>query len=782
MQNILRVDVSSQAAPTVRCVAPGEYAGLGGRALTSAVVSREVPADCHPLGPENRLVLAPGLLSGTAALCARRLSVGCKSPLTGTIMEAGAPGNAAHILARLGYAAIVLEGQAPDDACYILRIARDGVAIVHDESARMLTNYELMDRFLPEYGRTGAMISIGTAGEMRLAAASIALSDGRGRPTSHAARGGVGAVMGAKGVKAILIDGAGVPKIAPVDPDGFKAANMALAHALRAHPLTAQGLPAFGTGILTNSINEAGAFPGCNFRHRQFAGAPDISGESLSERLRQYGGRPALACCPGCPVRCSGIINDAEGAFLTKRPAYDTLWAHGANCGINDVEAIARLDRLDDDYGLDPVETGVSIAIAMEAGLLPFGDSQGAIELVHQIGNGTPLGRILGAGAETAARVLGIARVPVVKGQALAACDPRVMTVLGASSATSPTGPEHAAWSLLATDALARDNDAGPADDGPAALSRRLLHRAAVIDTLGLCRFAALALLDGPAAFRPAVELLNACHGWTKTRDELHDSGYALLAEERAFNVRAGFTAQDDQLPRFFALEPLPPHQVAVEVSARVLHAHGELTLTLSPRAVLRFCRFLHHGFLTTVPAGISVNALLRDVLPIDLARAGIQAVFLNSRPVEDADAARVGQDSVLALSGLSIRPDCRRDDGLRAPEQEMPADQATDSEGPRTGSAQVHVLVKLFDLLQDRLGPHLLRGDILVPCDRLAAFLDRLEPDFWRDCGPITVNGRVTDPSLYQIRLPQTPAPVLLRVRSWPDDGPLPMPAFANG
>ena len=198
MDKILRVDMGNEGGPQAREEPLGDYTGLGGRGMTSAIIATEVPPMCHPLGKDNKLVIAPGILSGSHAVQSGRVSVGCKSPLTGGIKEANAGGQGAQVLARLGYAAVVLEGKPKDDTLYKVFINKDGVEIIPDNSLKMMGNYDLIDKIKAEYGDKVACISIGQAGEMKLAAASVAFTDMEQRPTRHAGRGGVGAVMGAK--------------------------------------------------------------------------------------------------------------------------------------------------------------------------------------------------------------------------------------------------------------------------------------------------------------------------------------------------------------------------------------------------------------------------------------------------------------------------------------------------------------------------------------------------------------------------------------------------------
>jgi len=569
MDKILRIDMGAEGGPKVRTEPLGGYAGLGGRAMTSAIVAKEVPPLCHPLGADNKLVIAPGLLSGTTAAMSGRLSVGCKSPLTGGIKEANAGGQAAQVLARLGYAAIVLEGKPKDDTLYKVLINKDGVTITADNSLRMLGNYDLVEKMKAEFSDKVACISIGTAGEMKLAAASIAVTDMEQRPTRHAGRGGVGAVMGSKGVKVIVLDDAGMKMRPPKDPEKFKEANQAWVAGLRKHPVTGEGLPAYGTNVLTNVINEAGAYPTKNFMWGRFDGCSKISGETQAETENARGGKGSAThgCHRGCIIRCSGTYTDKDGHFLTKQPEYETVWAHGGNCGIDDLDAIAMLDRLDDDFGVDTIEMGATIAVAMEAGVAKFGDAQAAINLVKEVGKGTPLGRILGSGAEVTGKVFGVERIPTVKGQAMPAYDPRGVQGIGVTYATSTMGADHTAGYAVTANILGVGGKVDPlTPEGQIELSRNLQIATAAVDSTGMCLFIAFAVLDQPETFQALIDMINAFYGGELTADGVAELGKSVLKTERDFNTRAGFTSKQDRLPEYFLKEKLPPHNVTFKV------------------------------------------------------------------------------------------------------------------------------------------------------------------------------------------------------------------------
>jgi aldehyde:ferredoxin oxidoreductase len=498
-----------------------------------------------------------------------RVSVGCKSPLTGGIKEANAGGQPSQMLGRLGYAAIVLEGKPQDDTLYKVHISKNKVEIKADNSLKMLGNYALAEKMKAEYGDKVSCISIGPAGEMKMAGASVAFTDMEFRPTRHAGRGGVGAVMGAKGVKVIVVDDSGCSVRSPKNADKFKEANKAFVAGLRKHPVTGQGLPTYGTNVLTNVINEAGAYPTKNFMWGRFDGCSKISGETQAETENTRGGEGSAThgCHRGCVIRCSGTYYDKDGHYLTKQPEYETVWAHGGNCGIDDLDAIAMLDRLDDDYGLDTIEMGATIAVAMEAGICKFGDSQGAIKLVHEVGKGTPLGRILGNGAAVTGRVFGIERVPVVKGQSMPAYDPRGIQGIGVTYATTTQGADHTAGYAVATNILGVGGSVNPLKpEGQIELSRNLQIATAAIDSTGMCLFIAFAIMDQPDTFQALIDLINTFYGMNLTAEGVTDLGKKVLSMERDFNAQAGFTAQHDRLPAFFLNEKLPPHNITFQV------------------------------------------------------------------------------------------------------------------------------------------------------------------------------------------------------------------------
>ncbi|MBS3976267.1 MAG: aldehyde ferredoxin oxidoreductase [Syntrophomonadaceae bacterium] len=566
MSKILRVNMSSLTV-AFEDIAEA-YVGLGGRALTSKVVSSEVDPTCHPLGPTNKLVIAPGLLTGTSCPSSGRLSAGAKSPLTGTIKESNAGSMTSQKLASLGISAVVVEGQ-PAAGLFLLLITEEGAKLLPADEYALMGTYELNNKLREKYGTKIGVICIGPAGERKMPIAGISNNDMEGQPGRFCGRGGMGAVMGSKGLKAIVLQTAKLFESPVQNKEAFKEAAQKLTKVLRSHPVTGQTLSAYGTAVLVNVLNEAGGLPTRNFSEGRFEKAAEISGEAIAEMVQKRGGKGKMghACHPGCVMRCSNIYPDENGEALCSPVEYETDWSLGANCGIGELDTIARLNRQCNDFGIDTIETGVALAVAMEAGVVPFGDGAGAIKLLEEIGQGTPMGRILGAGTETVGKVFGMTRVPVVKGQGIPAYDPRAVKGIGVTYATSTMGADHTAGYSVATNILKVGGYVDPLKpEGQADLSRNLQIATAAIDSAGLCVFTAFALLDIPEGMEAVIEMLNAKFGLSLTGADVTKLGQKVLADELDFNRRAGFTVAHDRLPEFFYKEVLPPHQLVFDV------------------------------------------------------------------------------------------------------------------------------------------------------------------------------------------------------------------------
>ncbi|MEE4314277.1 MAG: aldehyde ferredoxin oxidoreductase C-terminal domain-containing protein [Desulfofustis sp.] len=543
---------------------PQNWAGLGGRGLTSTIVAAEVPPTCHPLGPNNKLVFAPGLLSGTVAANSGRLSAGAKSPLTGTIKEANAGGTSAQLLARCGCKALIIEGQPKADSWYSLAVTPAGVEISEEKELIGKGNYEVVQTLSKRFESKRGVITIGPAGEMKMEAANISVMDPDGNLRSNG-RGGLGAVMGSKRVKFISVDPQG-GKVAIADPEAFKQANRAFAKALVDNPVS-QTLGTYGTNVLVNVINEAGGLPTRNFTSGQFEGHDKISGETMHDLIEERGGVVKHNCHAGCVIQCSQIYNDANKQYKTSGFEYESIWALGADCCVENLDDIAEADRLMDDLGVDSIETSVAMGVAMEAGVLPFGDGPGVCRILREeVAKGTALGRIIGNGAGSVGRAFGVTRVPVVKNQAIPAYDPRTVKGMAITYATTPMGADHTAGYAVATNILNVGGSVDPlSKDGQVELSRNLQIATAAIDSTGMCLFIAFAALDDPNCLPRLIDLINARFGINLTGDDVTNLGKTILKTERAFNQAAGFNNADDRLPEFFYNEPLPPHNLVVD-------------------------------------------------------------------------------------------------------------------------------------------------------------------------------------------------------------------------
>jgi len=575
MSKILRVNMTDRVA-TYEDV-PDKYKLLGGRGLTSTIVYDEVDPTCHPLGPNNKLVFAPGIITGTNAPTSGRVSVGSKSPLTGGIKESNAGTAWGQLVARLGLKAIVVEGHPTEDGWWGLHITKDGAEFFPADEYAGRSLYEIFPDLFERFGEKVGIATIGVAGEMKMAMAGICFNDIDNRPSRYSGRGGLGAVMGSKGLKLIVVDGAGGPGVEIADKELFDRGRKKMMEALRSHDITKPGggLNSYGTAVLVNIINEAGGFPTRNFREGRFEDAARISGEAMAEYCETRGGVGTMGhpCHPGCIIQCSNVIPNPDGSELVSVIEYETTWALGANCGIGDLDVVGKLTWLCNDIGLDTIEAGGAIAVAMEAGLAEFGDGEKAVEMLEEIRKGSPLGHILGNGAATTGKAFGVVRVPGVKGQNMPAYEPRAIKGIGMTYAISTMGADHTSGYTIAPEILACGGDLDQFDKDKADVVRAFQHTTAFIDTSGHCLFIAFAILDIASGFDGMIEECNGVLGTNWTGDDVTRIGKEILDKELAFNRAAGFTAADDRLPEFMKYEKLPPHDVVWDVPDETLDA-----------------------------------------------------------------------------------------------------------------------------------------------------------------------------------------------------------------
>jgi aldehyde:ferredoxin oxidoreductase len=575
MPKILRINMTDRT--TTYEDVPDDYALLGGRGLTSTMVCDEVDPTCHPLGPNNKLVFAPGMITGTNAPTSGRVSVGGKSPLTGGIKESNAGSIWPQTAARLGLKAIVVEGHPEDDGWWGVHITKDGAEFFPADEYVGRSLFEMFPSLFERFGKRVGVATIGVAGEHKMAMAGICFNDIDNRPSRYAGRGGLGGVMGSKKLKLLVVDGQGAPGVEIADKQLFNAGRKKMADALRSHDITKPGggLNSYGTAVLVNILNEAGGLPTRNFSSGRFEGAAKISGEAMAEYCEERGGvgRMGHPCHPGCLIQCSNIIPDEEGNELASCIEYETTWALGANCGIDDLDVIGKLTQMCNDIGIDTIEAGDVIAVAMEGGLAEFGDGEKAIQFLEEVRDGTPLGRILGQGTGFTAKALGVVRVPAVKGQGMPAYEPRAVKGIGMTYAVSTMGADHTSGYTIAPEILGVMGKVDQFDTDKVDLVRAFQHTTAFIDSSGHCLFIAFAILDIPEGYQGMLDEVNGLLGTEWTQDDVLRVGGEIIAREVAFNRAAGLTEADDRIPEFMKYEKLPPHDVVWDVPDEALDA-----------------------------------------------------------------------------------------------------------------------------------------------------------------------------------------------------------------
>src|SRR5512136_1797094 len=545
---------------------PAVYERLGGRALIVKVLLEEVPPTCDALGPHNKLIFAPGLLGGVNVTTCGRLSVGGKSPLTGGVKEANAGGTAGDALGKLDIKGVVVEGQAAKDTWYVLRINGDGVEynaaeLLPGDHLRGLGTYATSDRLQAQYGADCTVVCIGQAGEGRLAGAGIATTGEGGQRSNHAARGGLGAVMGSKGLKAIVIDKP-VGKVVPLaDAELFRTAARTFAQKLINDPKlgTKGSQHLYGTASIVGAVNEIGSLPTRNFGNGSFEASAQLRGEVLREVTLEREGEIGTRCMPGCVIACRNVYVDEASEPIVGTLQYETIALLGSNLGLGSLDEVARLNYMCNDFGLDTIETGAALGVAVEAGLAKFGDYESIRALLAQVGEGTVLGRLIGNGAVATGKVLGVERVPAAVGQGLPGYDPRSLKGNGVTYATSPQGADHTAGNAFG--ARKEVNPLGI--EGQKALSLRLQIIAAMLDSTGLCLFARPPIIANPQLM---VDMINGIYGWGWTVEDYNRFNRDVLRTELEFNRLAGLTRSDYRIPEFMCEEPLPPHNSTFDV------------------------------------------------------------------------------------------------------------------------------------------------------------------------------------------------------------------------
>ena len=416
--------------------------------------------------------------------------------------------------------------------------------------------YDIYPEMFEKFGPRVSVASMGVVSEMGYSNSGIVFNDMHKRPSRYAGRGGLGAVLASKRMKFIILDAKGAPGIEMVDKALFDEGRKKLIEAIRSHPISKPkgGLNSYGTAVLVNILNEAGGLPTRNFSAGRFEGAAKTSGEAIFETNKERMGKEIYnhACSPGCIIQCSNTYYNPDQSEATSCIEYESTWALGANLGVEDLDDIAVMNQLCNAYGLDTIETGVTLGVAMEAGVIPFGDSKGAIQLIHEMGKGSPLGRTLSGGTGVTGQIYGVKRVPAVKGQGMPAYEPRAVKGIGITYATTTMGADHTAGYTICPEILGVSGKLDPLSaEGKAALSRAFQATTAFIDSSGHCLFIAFPILDIASGFEGMIQECNGILGTDWDADAIVAYGSQTLKVERAFNEAAGLSKESDRIPEF---------------------------------------------------------------------------------------------------------------------------------------------------------------------------------------------------------------------------------------
>jgi aldehyde:ferredoxin oxidoreductase len=561
---VWRVSVREQTLK--REPVPESWNRLGGRGLLTRILLDEVDAKCDPLGPGNKLIFAPGLLVGHMLSSTDRISVGGKSPLTGGVKEANAGGRTGLHMTHMGIHALIIEDQPREDGFWVLHLSlAEGAKWEHADDLAGLGVYATAPKLLEKYGDKVAIAMIGPGGEMKMKAAGIQNLDKDRVPARIAARGGLGAVMGSKGLKAIVFDNAGGQKPPVANPVAFKAAQKDYTKAVMEHPQSITYRD-YSTAAIAAMCNSFAALTARNFSHGTFDQVDQVDGDALREFTLKRGkpSDPSHACMAGCTIKCSNIFGGEDGKIIVSPLEYETIGLMGVNLEIGSLDSIGRLNWQVNDLGLDSIEIGAALGVAAEAGLMRWGSEEDALKLINEIRQGSELGYVLGNGAASVGKKYNIERVPVVKGQAMSGYEPRSIKGTGVTYATTPQGADHTAGLTI----RAKINHLDPTIQKDPSLNAQL--NMAGYDTLGACIFAGF----GYAATPDAVikRLLQARYGWDDIPDNaLQVLGKETIKMEREFNRRAGFTKEDDRLPKWMTEQAIPENGAVFDVSEDVL-------------------------------------------------------------------------------------------------------------------------------------------------------------------------------------------------------------------
>jgi aldehyde:ferredoxin oxidoreductase len=565
MRYYLQIDLNKKTAEKETLC--GEEIVRAGRFRIAQTLLQMDKAGVDPLSAQNPLIFSAGPLAGTNFSNANRISVGCKSPLTGGVKEANAGGTFGLALGQLSLSGFTLHNAC--DQWSIIHIGQDGE--VRFESAAAYqgkTNTDVAALLHEKYGKKVSLALCGPVGEYQGLLAGIAFSDADRRPSRLAARGGVGAVMGSKKVKAIVVEMYKMPAF----QDRKKVMTAVKQYKKMLDESAAiANYKMLGTAFVADINNYTGGLPVENFSRGQLVDTDieplKMGGEYIREQNLARGGNQSHACMPGCVIQCSNVYADEDGNEMVSPVEYETIGLLGTNCGITDPDDLAPLNFTANDIGIDTIETGAMIGVLMEAGLAKFGDINFMKNILEQIKQGSDEGRLWAQGTHRVGEHYQVKRVPVIKQQAISAYDPRVNEVTGVTMMMTAQGADHTAGNLPFWVCKNKTSDEIVAASMVAQVA------AAAADSIGMCIFGR-SVTDTNQEF--IVNALNDAHGTNLTASFLSDIGKQTLELEHAFNQAAGFNTNDNELPKFFYDEPVEPtgkvarfHSSEVEASSQ---------------------------------------------------------------------------------------------------------------------------------------------------------------------------------------------------------------------
>lgn len=573
LQRILRVNTRTGDIQEQQATA--QELRIGGRHYIAHVLTNEVPPTCEPLGRYNKLIISMGLFADTGVSTTGQLSIGGKSPLTGGVKESNSGGFAGKRITKLGIKAVILEDLPDSEQTNVLFLSKSEAKLVSMPALKHKWVSETFRLLRAAFGKKCGLICIGPAGEMKLHGAGVASVDDFDVQVRYAGRGGLGAVMGSKGIKAIVVDDSETVTPHFHDAAKLKAVSKGITNALLEDPKS-KNRKLYGTLDILDMANTIGILPTRNFQAGTYAPAKEWTGPKFAALVKERGGtgRSGAPCVPGCTIQCSNVFPRGDGSQIVGSIQYESIALLGSNLELPNLDDVGELNALCNEVGVDTIETGAALGIAMEAGVYPFGDAQGAKQMIREIGEGTHLGRILGNGAAFTGQAFGIRRVPAAKGQAFPAYDPRALKGNGVTYVTSTMGADHTSGNCFET---VRTNDP-LGTKNQIENSRQLQVRAAILDTMGVCLFTRPAFVRYPDLL---TDLFEAALGWELTFADVRRLGAHVIEMERAFNEKAGVSEVFRPMPEYVREEPLPPNNTVFDIPEEAMQRIWDVPVKL---------------------------------------------------------------------------------------------------------------------------------------------------------------------------------------------------------